>query len=137
MTRKEFLEQVGIGGAVALLATCGVGCEKANTPAPAPQTPAVDFTVSVASGALSSNGGFIIQSGIIIARTMSATYIAVAAACTHAGSTIGYNSATNDFTCPNHGAKFDANGAVTNGPATTALTKYNTSLSGTTLRVFS
>ena len=140
MTRKEFIEQTGAGAAFALLATCGVGCQKTNT-APAnnsAQGPSnIDFTVSTASGPLSANGGVIIQNGVLVARTNSGAFIAIASACTHQGTAINYTVGANDFTCPNHGSVFDANGNVTNGPATAPLKKYNTTLSGTSLHVFS
>ena len=139
MTREEFIKQVGAGAAIALLTTCGVSCQKNNSnSAPVPQGPSnIDFTVSTASGPLSANGGVIIQSGVIVARTNAGAFIAVAVACTHEGSTINYNAGSNSFICPNHGAMFDANGTVTNGPATLPLKKYNTTISGTTLHVFS
>lgn len=137
MTREEFIKQVGAGAAIALLTTCGVSCKKTST-TPTPQGPSnVDFTVSTASGPLSTNGGFIFQNGVIIARTNTGAFIAVASACTHEGTSINFTAGTNDFTCPNHGAKFDVNGNVTNGPASMPLKKYNTTISGTTLHVFS
>ena len=43
----------------------------------------VDFTVNVSSSALSTNGGYIIQNGVIIERINSGAYIAVDAACAH------------------------------------------------------
>lgn len=93
--------------------------------------------INVSSGPLSQNGGSLIQSGVIIARTNSGTFIAVAATCTHQGGTLGYQANTNEFVCPVHGAIFNASGSVVQGPANTALQKYNTSLSGTSLRVYS
>jgi cytochrome b6-f complex iron-sulfur subunit len=133
MDRKSFLSQVGIGAAALLVPACigGLaGCAKTDT------NPKVDFTVDTATGALSSNGGFLVSNNVIVARTNTGTFIAVAAACTHQGTTINYNASGNKFICPNHGAQFDSNGAVTQGPAATNLTKYNTSLTGTSLRVY-
>ena len=138
ISRKEFLAQVGIGAAVVLLPSCLVSCKKNTTnTTPSANSLSIDFTLSVASGALSTNGGYLVHNGVIVARTNSGTYIAVAASCTHEGTNVQYSGSTNSFTCPNHGAKFDASGNVTNGPANTALQRFNTTLSGTSLRVYS
>lgn len=141
MTRKEFLSQVGSGAALLLVPACIMGLEackkKNNSKEESEQKTGIDFTIDVSSGNLATNGGSLIQSGIIVARTLSGGFIAVDAACTHAGTSIQYVSASNSFSCPNHGAKFDSGGNVTQGPASTALKSYQTSLSGSSLRVFS
>ena len=136
MTRKEFISQVGAGAALLLVPACIMGLESCkknkNT-----QPTAVDFTIDVSSGPLATNGGSLVQNGIIIARTTSGTFIAVDVTCTHAGTPVNYVASSNSFSCPNHGAKFDSHGNVTLGPATTGLRSYQTTLTGTSLRVFS
>ena len=135
MKRKEFLAQVGVGAAIVLAPICFgslSGCKKTST-APAN----IDFTLDVSTGALSKNGGFLIKDGVIVARTNSGTCIAVSAACTHEGTNINYVASSNNFVCPNHNAKFNSSGAVTQGPANTNLTEYKTTLTGNSLRVFS
>jgi cytochrome b6-f complex iron-sulfur subunit len=91
----------------------------------------------VSSGALASNGGFLVSQGILVARTNVGAFLAVSAACTHQGTTVNYNAANNNFVCPNHGAQFSSTGMVTLGPATTNLKSYNTSLTNSTLRIYS
>jgi cytochrome b6-f complex iron-sulfur subunit len=129
ITRKEFIEQVGVGAAVLFVAACAGSCKKTTTAS-------VNFTVNVASGALATNGGYLIQDGVIVARTTSGSFVAVSATCTHQGGTLGFTS-SNIFQCPLHGATFNTSGVVISGPATTNLQKYNTSLSGSSLRVYS
>lgn len=135
MKRKEFLAQVGVGAAILLAPVClgslG-GCKKSNT---APTK--IDFTLDVSTGTLSKNGGFLIKDGVIVARTNAGIFLAVSAACTHEGTNINYVASSNDFVCPNHNAKFSSTGTVTQGPASTNLTQYNTTLTGNSLRVFS
>jgi cytochrome b6-f complex iron-sulfur subunit len=131
ITRKEFIEQVGLGAAVLFLATCAGSCKKTST-GPA----SVNFTLDVSSGALATNGGYLIQSGVIVARTSMGSFVAVSATCTHAGGTLGF-SGSNTFVCPLHGATFNTGGAVISGPTSTALQKYNTALSGNSLHVYS
>ena len=130
ITRKEFIEQVGIGSAMLFIASCAGGCKKSAN------TTGVDFTVNVSSGALAANGGSLIQNGAIVARTSAGIYIAVSATCTHEGGTLGFSS-SNTFVCPLHGATFNTSGGVISGPTSTALQKYNTTLTGTSLRIYS
>jgi cytochrome b6-f complex iron-sulfur subunit len=138
MDRKQFLSQFGVGAAALLVPACIGGlasCKKDEDTLPAPTN--VNFTLDTSTGALSLNGGFLVHNGIVVARTNSSTFIAVSASCTHEGTNVNFDATSNDFICPNHGAMFNAAGAVIQGPATRNLTKYNTALTGTSLRVFS
>jgi cytochrome b6-f complex iron-sulfur subunit len=135
ITRKEFIEQVGVGAAVLFVAACASSCKKTSNTPSGPTS--VNFTVDVSTGALATNGGYLIQSGVIVARTTSGSFVAVSATCTHQGGTLGYNSSSNIFACPLHGATFSTSGSVISGPASTNLQKYNTTLTGNSLRVYS
>ncbi len=138
MNRNEFLLQIGTGAAALLVPACLStlsGCSDSGSVPAAPTN--VDFTIDISSGALSSNGGFLVKDRIIVARTTSGGFLAVSAACTHQGTTIQYIGSSNSFLCPNHGATYNAAGQVTSGPAPRSLTQYNTALTGTLLRVFS
>jgi cytochrome b6-f complex iron-sulfur subunit len=142
MDRKEFLAQLGLTSAAIFMGTCLGGCSKdddggGNVPTP---PTGVDFTINLseaANVALGTAGGYIYRSGIIVARTLSDQYIAVSQACTHQGTTVVFEGANNRFYCNNHGSTFSTTGSVTGGPAGAPLTKYNTALSGSNLRVFS
>jgi cytochrome b6-f complex iron-sulfur subunit len=135
ITRKEFIEQVGVGAAVLFVAACAGSCQKTSSSPSGPTN--VNFTVDVSTGALATNGGYLIQSGVIVARTTSGSFVAVSATCTHSGGTLGYNSSSNIFQCPLHGATFNTSGVVTGGPAPTNLQAYKTTLSGNSLHVYS
>jgi cytochrome b6-f complex iron-sulfur subunit len=142
MDRKEFLAQLGLTSAAIFMGTCLGGCSKeegGSGNVPTPPT-GVDFIINLsdsANSALNTAGGYIYRSGIIVARTLSDQYIAVSQACTHQGTTVVFEGANNRFYCNNHGSTFSTTGSVTGGPAGAPLTKYNTALSGTNLRVFS
>jgi cytochrome b6-f complex iron-sulfur subunit len=137
ITRKEFLSQLGVSTSLILVPACLGGLTSCSDPSSGLGPGGIDFTIDVSTGALASNGGYTVKDGVIVARTSSGSFIAVSAACTHEGAQIAYSSGSNIFTCPRHGAEFSADGMVTRGPASTRLAKYNTSLNGTTLRVFS
>jgi cytochrome b6-f complex iron-sulfur subunit len=132
MDRKEFISLAGASAGWMLISSCLNGCSSNDvTPAPAN----VDFTLDIATGALATNGGSLIKSGVLVARTTAGAFIAVSAACTHDGTTVEFQSASTNFNCPRHGSKFTLAGAVINGPASKALTVYKTTLTGTSLRV--
>lgn len=146
--RKEFMRQVGLGfGAIVLmncLQSCGDGGEIPD-PNPTGGGTKLDFTININDmtySSLKNKGNAIVvkAQNVIIARANDAngTWIAVDSRCTHQQTTINFRASTNDFLCPNHGSTFAATGAATKGPATAALTRFNTSFDATnnTLRVF-
>lgn len=137
MNRKDFLKLTGMSAGAFILANCVSGCKKDDSSA-APTN--VDFTLDLtasSNSSLNSPGGFVYNSGVIVAKTTAGTFIAVSSKCTHEGTTVEYQGASNQFHCPNHGANFQNDGSVKNGPASQPLQKYNTTLTGTSLRVFS
>jgi cytochrome b6-f complex iron-sulfur subunit len=139
MDRKEFLITLGKGAAVAGIASLCVGCAANNTDVPTAPT-GVDMTLDLTQSgnqALNTVGGSIVKDGIIIGRSDNTSFVAVSSACTHQGTTIQFQLNNNRFYCNNHGSTYALDGTVTNGPATRSLTKYNTTFSGNSLRVFS
>jgi len=146
MNRQHFFSVLGVSAGTVIFAPFLVSCSKSSNVLPVTPgtggTGGLDFTLDLtlaANSALNSNGGSVITSGVIVARTSTGSYIAVASACTHQGYALAFSS-DNQFHCQNpaagHGSIFASNGSVTNGPAVTALKTYNTSLSGTSLRVY-
>lgn len=136
MTREEFIEMVGVR--ILILPACTgllVGCNNLNVNPSAPTS--VDFTLDVSSGLLAQNGGYLVKSGVIVARTQTGSFFAVSAGCTHEGTTVQYKVSQNEFYCPNHGALFASTGKVLQGPASRSLAQYNTALTGNSLHVFS
>ena len=147
VSRAAFLRSLGLSGAALMsiyclggLTACSKGENPQPTPTPGPGT-GVDFNLNLAladNKALNTNGGFVYprNQGLIVARTNAGEFVALAKACTHAGTTVEFQPANDRFHCSNHGSNFATGGAVLNGPATVGLKNYNTALTGTTLRVF-
>ena len=81
--------------------------------------------------------GYVYGAGgrVIVAKTTFGSYIAVAAPCTHQGTPVEFQTASNDFFCPNHGSRFSTSGAVLNGPAATPLRSYTVTQTGNVLRI--
>lgn len=137
MDRKDFLKLTGMSMGAFVLASCLGGCKKSDS---TPSALIVDFTLDLtqsANSALNLNGGFIYKDGVIVAKTIAGNFIAVAQACTHQGTTVTYQGSSSQFHCPNHGSNFSETGSVITGPASLPLQKFNTTLTGTSLRVFS
>jgi cytochrome b6-f complex iron-sulfur subunit len=145
MERKAFFSSIGFSAGMLFLAPAITSCSKSEDTTPTtsgstPNTSAVDFTLDLSSAtyaALNSNGGSVVKDNIIIARTSAGAFVAVSSVCTHQQyNPIAFESAASRFHCPNHGSNFGTDGSVINGPALSALKKFNTQLTGTSLRVY-
>ncbi len=138
MERRKFFSLLGVSAAAVVVSKTLVGCAKnATTPDSAPQS--IDFTLDLTNAVysgLENKGGSAYNSGLILAHTSSDTFVALSEVCTHQGCTVKFNG-SNGFVCPCHNSTFALDGSVTGGPAPSALRKYNTSLTGTSLRVYS
>ncbi len=162
MERKEFLNLVGISVGAIILQNCMSGCSKASDPTPAVTTPTtpttpttggntttvsgltgnnsiakgtIDFTLDITDknfSDLATNGKALISGDIIVARTKTGDFLALAKACTHQGTTVDYVADTNIFNCSNHGSQFNADGSVKKEPATAALKSYKTTFDSKT-----
>ena len=133
MNRKDFLGKAVLISSSGIMLSSIDGCSKESA-----SGPTVDFTIDISQSpytALNNIGGVVRKSGVIIVRDNSNNIQAVAEACTHEGCSINYDSGTQTFPCPCHGAKFSLTGSVLNGPAQTNLKKYTTTLTGNMLRV--
>jgi cytochrome b6-f complex iron-sulfur subunit len=141
MDRKEFFSAIGVSAAAFTVMSC-LGCAKNSSSAnPSTSGPTgIDFTLELsapANAALTTNGGYLISHSVLVARTTTGAYIAVQESCTHESYPLTYQAGSNRFYCNNHGATFTENGTVTGGPTSRSLTVYKTSLSGTSLRIYS
>jgi cytochrome b6-f complex iron-sulfur subunit len=148
VTRKEFLIQlavtgftIGVSSAIAsFLASCAIPAGPQGTTLPTISGTLNDnrVTVDISSGsALVQNGFAFVQysdGSLLAARTSGGAYYAMTTICTHQGCIINqYDSGSKEFVCQCHGSTFSVNDAVTNGPATSALRQYQTSVIGSQL----
>jgi cytochrome b6-f complex iron-sulfur subunit len=136
MQRKQFLSQLGLGAAFVLTAGCLGSCKKDTAAA---TDAAVDFNVDLTaagSAALATNGGYIVQNNVVVARNNAGNYVAATVTCSHQSQNqITLNN--NEWYCTAHGARFALTGGGLNSNGSNGLKIYNTALNGTTLRVFS
>lgn len=142
MERRKFLTEMGQVTAtvcsIGILASCS---KSGDNPTPDPPGGGGGNTKLTAnlSSELTSVGSSKINGNVIVVRTATgntpSSFSALSLICTHEQCTVGYDAADNDFKCPCHGSEYSITGAVTQGPATAALTKYTVSVSGNTLTV--
>ena len=146
MKRLEFIQLFGFGATMALSGCLGSCASKKEDPQPpiTPSTPtAIDFTIDLADPANDrlNNPAFGYVYGasgrVIVAKTTAGGYVALSSACTHQGTTVQFQSGSNNFLCPNHGSEFSTSGGVLNGPASAALRSYRVTQTGTVLRITS
>jgi len=139
MDRKEFLIKLGIGAAAITFIDTLQSCSKqANNPTPTKLN--VNFTFLLTDpnySALNQSGGYVYSNGVVIAKTSTNSYIAVAQACTHAGCNVIYQLQQNDFYCPCHSSVFNNTGGVVTGPATVALQLFNAAVTGNSVHIYS
>ena len=135
MDRKEFLSQIGIGGAGLFAAACMQACSKTSA---APSNVDLQLDLSTpAYASLKTPGSYVIVQGVIVALSTNSTYLAVSSACPHEGVQVQFQSSQNQFICTAHNSVFTSTGARVSGPTPRGLTQYKTSLTGNILRVYS
>ena len=71
---------------------------------------------------------------IIVEHNSDDTYRAISGICTHQGCIVSdFDGNSSVFVCPCHNSRFDLNGNVTQGPASTKLSTYNTRVENNSL----
>lgn len=144
MDRRQFLNWVGIGMIATSLPVAIAACGSSSSDSTATDATADGGSTTVASGAGTAVGstaqlqqdGFILdESGsspvlVIADPNADGGVIAVNPTCTHAGCAVEWKADQTEFVCPCHDSKFDAGGAVVQGPATKPLSVYPATVEG-------
>ena len=138
--RNEFLKSLGLKGASLMAIYCGTSalssCQNESEVAP---SGSVDFTLDLTNAsysALNTVGKYITINKVVVARVSATSFAAVTQICSHEGQAqVMYNGS--GFSCPAHGATFSITGAKTNNVSNKGITAYQTTLTNSSLRVFS
>ncbi|GAB4039688.1 Rieske (2Fe-2S) protein [Spirosoma jeollabukense] len=94
----------------------------------------IDLTASSAS-ALKTAGGYLVQSGIVVAQTSAGIYVAVTQTCSHEPKkAIIFNKT--EFYCTVHGARYDLTGKGKNSFGSKGIAVYKVATDGKTLVVY-
>lgn len=129
VNRREFLANTAGLAAVAALTACGDGTVSSLAPRVPVIVPGVDRVVIKVSDfpGLAATGTLVkVSTFFAVKRTGTAAFDAFSMACTHEGCLTDIVSGQR-FDCPCHGSRFDADGAVVNGPANRPLSRLVTS----------
>ncbi|HEX7939437.1 MAG TPA: Rieske 2Fe-2S domain-containing protein [Gemmatimonadaceae bacterium] len=140
VNRRRFLAIAAGGAAAAAIAACGDGrisgvAMKVTTLGPGGGSGGGPDQVIAVVGdypGLATTGTLVMinNSYVAVKRTGATTFDAFYMGCTHQGCLT--NIVSNAFLCPCHGSRFDNNGAVTVGPATSNLTSLPTAYDAST-----
>ena len=139
LSRRAFLTKstLAVAGVAALSAACGdgqIGGSAPTGPLPTGLTLKVSTVPALATvGVLAYVPA---DARVAVKRTGPTTFLALSTTCTHEGTRIDIVNNRLSFECPNHGARYDSNGAVTRQPSAsgsaTSLPTYATSYDATT-----
>ncbi|MCL9968223.1 MAG: Rieske 2Fe-2S domain-containing protein [Aquirufa antheringensis] len=136
--RHAFLKSLGLKGASLLAVYCGVSSLSSCTNESVTPASSVDFSLDLTNSTyskLNTVGNYVIANGIVIARVSSTGFAAVTQVCSHENkANVIYSGG--GFYCTQHGATFSTTGAGTNANGSKGIKAYQTSLSGTSLRIF-
>lgn len=125
-SRRDFLTAATAAAVIAALEACDGGL---TGPGNFTAVSGGAITVKLSDyPALSAVGGIArVDKGgspAALVRTGATSFVGVTMVCTHQGSTIGIVSG--GFLCPNHGARYNANGTWTGGQVTSSLATFGT-----------
>ncbi len=136
LNRRKLLSWFGLGWLASLLPSSLIGCSEATTPTASSSKSSPESVAAAPSGNFKAIGTVaqldkdkvLVSSDKTIAVVRNPSdatkVLAVNATCTHKGCTVAWNSASTEFVCPCHDAKFAADGAVRQGPADKPLQRF-------------
>ncbi len=139
MERRKFLMLFGVGTVASYLPVAIAACSSfLKTDAASAQS---DSFLVVGTVADLDNAGQILRDteigSIAVVRSPDnpQNLAAVDPTCTHNGCATSWDSSSQSYNCPCHGAKFDTYGNVINGPATNSLRTYAATIQGNSVLV--
>ncbi|WP_077400368.1 ubiquinol-cytochrome c reductase iron-sulfur subunit [Cellulophaga omnivescoria] len=147
MERKQFLRTLGAGAAFALTFPCLGGCssDSDGNEGDKKEIPTgVDFTLDLESDEasnLQTNGGFILKNDVVVVKNLEGEFVAATQICSHENyDQVRFANVDGGiFYCDVHGSRFSQTGEPLNqvdSKAAKPLKVYQTTLTGSTLRVF-
>ncbi|MBX2923692.1 MAG: Rieske 2Fe-2S domain-containing protein [Chitinophagaceae bacterium] len=140
MERRDFLNNVGQVAAIVCAGRLLASCSKSeDNPDPGGGGGGNARLTANLTSELAAVGSSKVNGNVIVVRTatgnVASSFVALSLVCTHEQCTVNYDPADNDFKCPCHGSQYEITGAVKQGPAPSALTKYTISINNNILTV--
>jgi cytochrome b6-f complex iron-sulfur subunit len=143
MDRRSFINLVGLGAIATSLPVALAACSSQDTAkvTPVAAPPPTDFK-SVGTLAELDKKGFLLNQEttgrpVLVVRDSrdASKLIAVNPTCSHKQCIVDWKGDRKAFECPCHGAKFSAEGALVQGPATEPLLTYVAKVEGDAVMV--
>ena len=119
LTRREFVASSTLAAVAAVLSACGGDPVSPGGNVVPPVTGTFTVRVSDHPELSQNNRPVAINTSVAVVRTAPGVFLAFSRACTHEGTRVDVTA--DGFVCPNHESRFNADGSVRNGPATSAL----------------
>jgi Rieske Fe-S protein len=125
LARRAFVSRVSLAAIAALLAPSACGDFEIGGAPPTAPSLSGDLTLNLADlPELGTVGGIARVTGpggvpLAVTRTSDAAFLALSLVCPHAGTTL--NVTSDGFLCPNHGARFAADGHWVGGQPTSNM----------------
>lgn len=152
-SRREFIERTGVSVALSVFGlSFFTSCSDTEEIEPFPTNgiPPTDKTgstgIEVSGNKISidltiqtnlnvSGGWILITEAKTLVSKVGNSFVALTSICTHEGCDSSWSFKNSTYNCACHGSKFDAQGNVLTGPATTPLKAYTSSVSGNVLTI--
>jgi Rieske Fe-S protein len=141
LSRQTALIGAGVGLVATVLAACTTNGKKpeasGDTPAaatPPPTTGGADLADVVAKTADVAVGSGVIVGEFVVTQPSPGEFLGFSSTCTHAGCALN-EVVDGTINCPCHGSKFNLDGSVANGPATTPLVPAAVTVQGESIVV--
>ena len=154
-SRKDFLKTAG---STALFATLGIGlygCGDSTSAMdeviPPTETDNEDNGIEITNSGntvtldlsnsrlenLKASGGWLLitAANTLVVNVDGSTIRSFTSVCTHAGCSTDWQFSNNRFECTCHGSRFDTNGGVVRGPATSDLREFSVAQDGDTVTI--
>ena len=131
LPRQQVIRGAGLVLTAGALAACSGGGDKAAATSDASTTsaPAAAPDGAIAKTADVPVGSGVIVGEVVVTQPAAGEFKGFSAKCTHKGCTVN-KVADGTIDCPCHGSKFNLDGTVAKGPATTPLEAKTISVQG-------
>jgi Rieske Fe-S protein len=134
INRRTVVAGAGVAAAAVALAACSSSDDSSETTSKSEPAPAGQSGNIVGKTSDVPVGGGAFLGGVVVTQPTAGTFLAFSPVCPHKG--CNCDSVTGEtINCPCHGSKFNLNGGVVNGPATTGLSPKSVTVEGESLVV--
>ncbi|WP_068279018.1 Rieske (2Fe-2S) protein [Aldersonia kunmingensis] len=134
INRRTAVAGAGVAAVAVAIAACSSSDDSSDTSTKSEPAPAGQSGNIVGKTSEVPVGGGAILGGVVVTQPSAGTFLAFSPVCPHKGCNVD-GVAGGTINCPCHGSKFNLNGGVVTGPATTGLAPRSVTVDGDSLVV--